>query len=415
MVAWVASPVIGGLTTAAIHAFICYAVHERSAPVAAAATLQPLLVMLTVTVAAAFLIVSGPAVLRVEPLSRGIAASAAFGLAVALTTLAAQRLVVSSGTVHGSTGASWRHDRPGGDAISQEAGDTESCLRSSSTAPSEWREEGERAPPPLGTAGTAGAAGTAAATAANGPDVIDGLKSPDGAQQHAGEERPFVALLVLSALTVAFAHGANDLGNSIGPLAALLVVERGGDILARPTIPPWVLGLGACGFVVGIVLLGSRTITTVGSKITRLTPSRSFAVQMGTAIAVLSSTVLGLAVSTSHCLVGAIIGVGVVDKARGRKDAELNMSTILKIVIGWATTIPLAMAVSVGVFAALSGMYAGQCAAPLPRLLRSLLESEMAATSSSHTTRCEYGDGGRCVGCACRRCAARLLYTCGRI
>ena len=73
-------------------------------------------------------------------------------------------------------------------------------------------------------------------------------------------------------------------------------------------------GVGAVAFVGGIVVLGERTIRTVGGKITRLTPSRSYAVQMGTAVAVLSSTVLGLAVSTSHCLVGAIIGIGVADR-----------------------------------------------------------------------------------------------------
>ena len=165
-------------------------------------------------------------------------------------------------------------------------------------------------------------------------------------------------LLVLSALTVSFAHGANDLGNSIGPLAAILVVEQpGGDITREPVIPLWLLALGSCGFVLGIFLLGSRTIKTVGGKITKLTPSRSFAVQLGTAVAVLSSTVLGLAVSTSHCLVGAIIGVGLCDRLRGSADGELNGAMILKIIIGWAVTIPLAMLVTVLAYAALLPAY----------------------------------------------------------
>ena len=212
-------------------------------------------------------------------------------------------------------------------------------------------------------------------------------------------------LLVLSALTVSFAHGANDLGNSIGPLAAILVVgQPSGDITHEPAIALWLLSLGSwcarlttlahsrtaasshlsvhrslecplaalwlaercvaarclvtgSGFVLGIVLLGSRTIMTVGGKITRLTPSRSFAVQLGTAVAVLSSTVLGLAVSTSHCLVGAIIGVGLCDRLRGSVDGELNGAMILKIVIGWAVTIPLAMLVTVLAYAALLPAY----------------------------------------------------------
>lgn len=171
-------------------------------------------------------------------------------------------------------------------------------------------------------------------------------------------------LLILSALTVAFAHGANDLGNSIGPLASILGVLASEDITAPPEIPLWVLSLGACGFVLGIATLGSRTIATVGGKITRLTPSRSFAVQMGTAVAVLSSTVLGLAVSTSHCLVGAVIGIGATERLlRGAaSEAQLNLGMLKKILIGWAATIPLAMAVSVVCFLAVSALYpAGAC------------------------------------------------------
>ena len=175
-------------------------------------------------------------------------------------------------------------------------------------------------------------------------------------------ERPFTPLLILSAMTVAFAHGGNDLGNSIGPLAAILEVVRGGDITAPPEITPWVLLLGAGGFVVGIVTLGSRTIRTVGGKITTLTPSKSFAVQMGTAVAVLSSTVLGLAVSTSHCLVGAVIGVGIVGRAVGT-GGELNASMLKKIVVGWVATIPLAMLVSVLAYEGLAPFYRGaECA-----------------------------------------------------
>jgi len=208
-------------------------------------------------------------------------------------------------------------------------------------------------------------------------------------------EQPFVPLLILSAMTVAFApnpnphpdpnpnphpnphshpdpnpnpnpnpnqvafaHGGNDLGNSIGPLASVLVAASSGDIGAPPEIDPWVLLLGAAGFVVGIALLGRRTIETVGGKITRLTPSRSFSVQMGTAVAVLSSTVLGLAVSTSHCLVGAVIGVGIVGRLVG-EDSELNVSMLKKIVVGWAATIPLAMLVSVLAFKGIMFLYQG--------------------------------------------------------
>ena len=193
-------------------------------------------------------------------------------------------------------------------------------------------------------------------------DQVGSPTPPPDEELAADAEQPFVPLLILSAMTVAFAHGGNDLGNSIGPLAAVLVAASSGDIAAPPEIDTWVLLLGAGGFVVGIALLGRRTIETVGGKITKLTPSRSFSVQMGTAVAVLSSTMLGLAVSTSHCLVGAVIGVGMVGRLVG-EDSELNVSMLKKIVVGWAATIPLAMIVSVLVFKGIMLSYQGvECA-----------------------------------------------------
>ena len=99
-------------------------------------------------------------------------------------------------------------------------------------------------------------------------DQVGSPTPPPDEELAAGAEQPFVPLLILSAMTVAFAHGGNDLGNSIGPLAAVLVAASSGDIAAPPEIDTWVLLLGAGGFVVGIALLGRRTIETVGGKIT---------------------------------------------------------------------------------------------------------------------------------------------------
>jgi len=169
-------------------------------------------------------------------------------------------------------------------------------------------------------------------------------------------EEEFVSLLVLSALTVAFAHGANDVGNAVGPLAAMLEVLTDGVVHEVPTVPMWALVLGAVGFVVGILTLGQNTIDTVGNRITHLTPSKSYATQMGAAIAVLLSSSLGMPVSTSHCLVGSVIGVGVAQnisstlKLRVNEAADINISIINKIVIGWLVTIPIAMCLSLVAF-----------------------------------------------------------------
>lgn len=117
-----------------------------------------------------------------------------------------------------------------------------------------------------------------------------------------------------------------------------------------------VLAIGSAGFVVGIAVLGSRTIATVGGKITTLTPSKSFSVQIGAAVAVLSSTVLGLAVSTSHCLVGSVVGVGIAAKI-SRAGGSLNKGILLKIFIGWGVTIPLSMLVAIIFYAIIAPQY----------------------------------------------------------
>jgi len=169
-------------------------------------------------------------------------------------------------------------------------------------------------------------------------------------------EGPFVPLLIISALTVAFAHGANDVGNAVGPLAIIYQIHNEGVIDASPDIPLWALCMGAAGFVVGIVLLGSRTISTVGSNITALTPSRSYATQMGAAVAVLASSVLGLPVSTSHCLIGSIVGVGFAQQCTGQK-SRMDLSVLKRIVMTWILTIPAAMLVAFLVYAPLESSF----------------------------------------------------------
>jgi len=177
----------------------------------------------------------------------------------------------------------------------------------------------------------------------------------EGEYKQDGWEAQFVGLLVLSALTVAFAHGANDVGNAVGPLAVMGEVYSKNTVHDEPTVPIWCLSVGAVGFVVGILCLGKYTVNTVGKKIIKLTPSRSYSTQMGAAIAVLLSSVLGMPVSTSHCLVGSVLGVGLaqafVASITGEDPPHINISILNKIVIGWAVTIPLAMFVSLIAFA----------------------------------------------------------------
>ncbi len=150
-------------------------------------------------------------------------------------------------------------------------------------------------------------------------------------------EKLFIYLQILSACFVAFAHGANDVANAIGPMSAVLSVAlAGGDsIAAKAPVPLWVLALGGVGIVVGLATWGWRVMETIGRKITHLTPTRGFSAEFGAATTIVIATKLGLPISTTHTLVGAVLGVGL---ARGI--GAVNMGTIRDVVFSWVITIP---------------------------------------------------------------------------
>ncbi|MDA1013681.1 MAG: inorganic phosphate transporter [Planctomycetota bacterium] len=160
-------------------------------------------------------------------------------------------------------------------------------------------------------------------------------------------ENIFVYLQVLTACFVAFAHGANDVANAIGPLSAGWQAVHDGVINNESAVPPWALVIGGVGIVLGLATWGWRVIKTVGERITELTPSRGFCAEFAAAVTILLASVLpfGLPVSTTHTLVGAVLGVGF---ARGL--AALNLRTMRDIVASWAITIPAGALLSVFFF-----------------------------------------------------------------
>jgi PiT family inorganic phosphate transporter len=162
----------------------------------------------------------------------------------------------------------------------------------------------------------------------------------DGEKQERADfakiEKIFGILMLFTACAMAFAHGSNDVANAIGPLAAIVgVVQAGGDVLARAGIPFWIMGLGAAGIVLGLATYGYKVIATIGNDITQLTPSRGFAAQLATASTVVVASGLGLPISTTQTLVGAVLGVGF---ARGM--GALNLSVIRNIFMSWIITLP---------------------------------------------------------------------------
>lgn len=167
-------------------------------------------------------------------------------------------------------------------------------------------------------------------------------------------ERVFGRLQIATACYVAFAHGANDVANAVGPVAAVVQIHQLGTLPPEVPVPGWILVLGGIGIVIGLATWGYRVIATVGKQITELTPTRGFSAEFGAATTVLVASRLGLPISTTHTLVGAVIGVGL---ARGV--AALDLRVVGRIVNSWIVTLPIAGAFAAGFFLLLRALLLG--------------------------------------------------------
>ena len=175
------------------------------------------------------------------------------------------------------------------------------------------------------------------------------LKGVDNSSKQRGDvvfdgvERVFAVLMVFTACAMAFAHGSNDVANAVGPLAAVAnIVQSGGEIAAKSSMPWWILLLGGSGIVAGLIMLGYRVIETVGRNITELTPSRGFAAELAAATTVVLASGTGLPISTTHTLVCAVLGVGL---ARGI--SAVNARVVGKIILSWIITLPVGAGLSI--------------------------------------------------------------------
>jgi len=159
----------------------------------------------------------------------------------------------------------------------------------------------------------------------------------------ANVEKIFGVLMIFTACAMAFAHGSNDVANAIGPLAAIAdIVNNGGIIVEKSTIPTWILLLGSIGIVTGLITYGHKVIATIGQGITELTPSRGFAATFSAAATVVLASGTGFPISTTHTLVGAVLGVGL---ARGI--GALNLNVIRSILMSWVITLPAGTLLSI--------------------------------------------------------------------
>ncbi|MCP6758066.1 MAG: inorganic phosphate transporter [Fischerella sp. CENA71] len=156
----------------------------------------------------------------------------------------------------------------------------------------------------------------------------------------------FAKFQLLSACFVAFAHGSNDVGNAIAPLAAIIYIHSTGTVpTGGITIPVWILVLGGAGIVTGLAIWGKKVIATIGESIISLQPSSGFCAELATATTILLASRLGLPVSTSHALVGGVVGVGLVQNPN-----SVKFKTLQGIAAAWLVTVPISAGLSAVIF-----------------------------------------------------------------
>lgn len=159
-------------------------------------------------------------------------------------------------------------------------------------------------------------------------------------------ERIFSYLQVLTATLNSFAHGANDVANSIGPLASIIAIYNNNGVTDSAGVDTWVLVLGGAGIVVGLACLGYKVMAAIGVNMVTVTPSRGFAIEIGSAFVIVTGSQLGLPLSTTHCQVGSTVGVGMME-GRG----SVNWKLVLQVIVGWAVTLLVCGLTAAGIFA----------------------------------------------------------------
>ncbi|XP_039263384.2 sodium-dependent phosphate transporter 1-A-like [Styela clava] len=177
-------------------------------------------------------------------------------------------------------------------------------------------------------------------------DKTDKLDEDDKEEE---EDPPSVRLLfstlqILTACFGSFAHGGNDVSNAIGPLIALWLIYHSGNVVQKAATPWYLLLYGGLGIIAGLWILGRRVIRTIGSDLTKITPSRGFCIELMTALTVLIASNIGIPVSTTHCKVGSVVSIGWF-----RSRSAVTWSTVRNIAIAWFVTVPVSGLISAGV------------------------------------------------------------------
>lgn len=150
-------------------------------------------------------------------------------------------------------------------------------------------------------------------------------------------EETFKYVQIFTAAMGAWGHGANDSANALGPFAAIWSIYKASGIESKADVPIWIMVLGGTGIVLGLATYGYKIIKVLGIQLTKITPSRGYAIEMGSAIIIILGSIYGIPLSTTFCQTGSTVGVGLLD---GK--ASINKKLLLRIFIGWIMTLIVA-------------------------------------------------------------------------
>lgn len=160
----------------------------------------------------------------------------------------------------------------------------------------------------------------------------------------------FSFVQIFSCCFVAFAHGSNDVGNAIGPFAAIYSIYQNRGSSSRSRVPTWILVFGGAGIVIGLGTYSYSILRVIGIKLIKITPSRGFCLELSAAIIDVLGSYFGIPLSSTHCIVGATIGVGLLEGGKG-----VNWRMFIKTFLGWIATIIVCALLAAGIFAFATG------------------------------------------------------------
>ena len=183
----------------------------------------------------------------------------------------------------------------------------------------------------------------------------------DAADRYEVVEQWFGRLQVMTACYMSFSHGANDVASAIGPLAGSMQAFSGQGLGADTSVSPWLMAFGGAGIVIGLATMGYKVILAVGKKITEITPTRGFSAEFATASTVLLCSKLGIPISTTFVMVGAILGVGF-----ARSFAAIDLKVVRRIFTSWIVTIPVSAALSAILYCAMMQLFGSALAPSAP-------------------------------------------------